>query len=94
MFIVLNSTRGGSPPYTLQEHQTNPTNVTVSKGFDIEKEWWSIRKLIFKCFKEVKKCIAIKNPFSPTGSGEHVTFLFTFGKSVNITVILIYCAKV
>ena len=32
---------------TLQEHQTNPTNATVCKVFDIEKEWWSIRKLVF-----------------------------------------------
>ena len=48
----------GTARYTLQEHQTIPTNTTVSKVSDIENEWWSMRKIDFKGFREMRKCMA------------------------------------
>ena len=36
----------------------------------------------------------LKIALSPTGSGNHVTVLFIFGISLNITEIIIYCSKV
>ena len=46
---------------TLQEHQTKPTNATVSKFSDIENEWWSIRKLVFWVCQRSEEMYGHKN---------------------------------
>ena len=70
---------------TLQEHPKIVTNATLSKVSDILPQWWSMRNLITVILIDFDAISTYKIAFLPTGGGNHVTFLFTFGNSLNIT---------